>query len=227
MTETPLAYLSAAQLTALYRARKISPVEVVTDALARIEASGDSLNAVCFTYPEEALEEARASEKRYMSGAQKPGMIDGIPAALKDETMMAGKVTTYGSLLYADHVAAKSAPVVQRLVEAGAVIHARTTTPEFSCAPFCHSRQWGVTRNPWNLAFTPGGSSGGSGAALAAGLAPLATGSDIGGSIRIPASASGVVGFKPPYGRVPSTPPFNLDPYNHPGPMRARSRIAC
>ncbi len=226
MLEPPLAYLSAAQLTALYRARKISPVEVVTDALARIEASGDSLNAVCFTYPEEALEEARASEKRYMSGAQKPGMIDGIPAALKDETMMAGKVTTYGSLLYADHVAAKSAPVVQRLVEAGAVIHARTTTPEFSCAPFCHSRQWGVTRNPWNLAFTPGGSSGGSGAALAAGLAPLATGSDIGGSIRIPASASGVVGFKPPYGRVPSTPPFNLDPYNHPGPM-ARTVEDC
>ena len=113
---------------------------------------------------------------------------------------MAGKVTTYGSLLYADHVAGKSAPVVQRLIDAGALIHARTTTPEFSCAPFCHSKQWGVTRNPWNADYTPGGSSGGAGAALAAGLTPLATGSDIGGSIRIPASACRVVGFKPPYG---------------------------
>ncbi|MCL4068899.1 amidase family protein [Pseudomonas sp. GX19020] len=226
MSDTPLSYLSASELAALYRARKISPVEVVTDALSRIGDSAESLNAVCFTYPDEAIGAAKKSEARYMSGAQNAGILDGIPTALKDENMMAGKVTTYGSLLYAGHVATRSAPVVQRLMDAGAVIHARTTTPEFSCAPFCHSRQWGVTRNPWNQDYTPGGSSGGAGAALAAGLTQLATGSDIGGSIRIPASASGVVGFKPPYGRVPSTPPFNLDHYNHPGPM-ARSVEDC
>ncbi len=226
MSDTPLSWLSATDLLRLYRDRKISPVEVVSDLLARIPDSADSLNAICFTYGDEALDEARKSEARYMSSAQNTGILDGIPTVLKDENMMAGKVTTYGSLLYADHVAGKSAPVVQRLIDAGALIHARTTTPEFSCAPFCHSKQWGVTRNPWNADYTPGGSSGGAGAALAAGLTPLATGSDIGGSIRIPASACRVVGFKPPYGRVPSTPPFNLDHYNHPGPM-ARTVEDC
>lgn len=226
MSDTPLSWLSATDLLRLYRDRKISPVEVVSDLLARIPDSAASLNAICFTYGDEALDEARKSEARYMSSAQNTGILDGIPTVLKDENMMAGKVTTYGSLLYADHVAGKSAPVVQRLIDAGALIHARTTTPEFSCAPFCHSKQWGVTRNPWNADYTPGGSSGGAGAALAAGLTPLATGSDIGGSIRIPASACGVVGFKPPYGRVPSTPPFNLDHYNHPGPM-ARTVEDC
>ncbi|MFC3288842.1 amidase [Paracoccus aerius] len=226
MSDTCLCYLSAAELVRLYRSRKISPVEVVTDCLSRISAGANSLNAVCFTYADEALEASRASEARYMSPAQNLGILDGVPTALKDENMMMGKVTTYGSLLYANHVASKNAPVVQRLMDSGAIIHAKTTTPEFSCAPFCHSRQWGVTRNPWNRDYTPGGSSGGAGAALAAGLAHLATGSDIGGSIRIPASASGVVGFKPPYGRVPSTPPFNLDHYNHPGPM-ARTVEDC
>lgn len=219
MTETDLAYIGAAEALRLFRAKKLSPVELLEAHLARIPASADSLNAVCFTYADEAMEQARRAEARYAANAKDLGAIEGIPTALKDENMMAGKVTTYGSLLYADHVATKNAPVVQRLLDAGAVVHARTTTPEFSCTPYCHSRQWGVTRNPWNTDFTPGGSSGGAGAALAAGLTTFATGSDIGGSIRIPASASGVVGFKPPYGRVPSTPPFNLDHYNHPGPM--------
>lgn len=226
MTETSLCYLSASELLRMYRARKISPVEVVDAHLSQISKSADTVNAVCFTYAEEARQKAQESEARYMCDARNTGMLDGIPTALKDENMMAGKITTYGSLLYADHVADSSAPVVTRLLDAGAIVHARTTTPEFSCAPFCHSRQWGVTRNPWNPEFTPGGSSGGSGAALAAGLTTLATGSDIGGSIRIPASASGVVGFKPPYGRVPATPPFNLDHYNHPGPM-ARTVEDC
>jgi Asp-tRNA(Asn)/Glu-tRNA(Gln) amidotransferase A subunit family amidase len=105
-------------------------------------------------------------------------------------------------------------------------VHARTTTPEFCCAPVTWTKLWGVTRNPWNLAYSPGGSSGGSAAALAAGTATLATGSDIGGSIRIPSSFCGVTGFKPPYGRVPEVPPFNLDHYCHEGPM-ARSVADC
>jgi Asp-tRNA(Asn)/Glu-tRNA(Gln) amidotransferase A subunit family amidase len=115
---------------------------------------------------------------------------------------------------------------VQRIIDAGGIIHARTTTPEFSCAPVTWTKLWGVTRNPWNTAASPGGSSGGSGASLAAGTTTLATGSDIGGSIRIPASFCGVVGFKPPYGRVPEVEVFNLDHYCHEGPM-ARTVSDC
>lgn len=226
MSQTSLAFVDASQALRLFRTKRLSPVELLEAQLSRIAESADSLNAVCFTYADEAMSQAKRAEARYAAGAGDLGALEGIPTSLKDENMMAGKITTFGSLLYSDHVATYSAPLVQRLLDAGAIVHARTTTPEFSCAPFCHSRQWGITRNPWNEAFTPGGSSGGSGAALAAGLTTLATGSDIGGSIRIPASACGVVGFKPPYGRVPSTPPFNLDHYNHPGPM-ARTVEDC
>ena len=105
-------------------------------------------------------------------------------------------------------------------------MHARTTTPEFSCAGFTHSRLWGVTRNPWNPECAVGGSSGGSAAALACGTTTLASGSDIGGSIRMPASFNGVVGFKPPFGRVPKDPPYNLDQYCHEGPL-ARTVADC
>ena len=122
----------------------------------------------------------------------------------------------------ADH----SSSFARRHFEAGAIVHARTTAPEFSCAGFTQSRLWGVTRNPWNPRYGVGGSSGGSGAALAAGTTTLASGSDIGGSIRIPASFNGVVGFKPPYGRVPQELPFNLDTYCHCGPL-ARTVADC
>ncbi len=110
-------------------------------------------------------------------------------------------------------------PTVERLLRAGAIVHARTTTPEFVCAWVCQSRLFGVTRSPWNPAMTCGGSSGGSAASLAAGTTTLATGSDLGGSIRIPAAACGGVGYKPPYGRNPDRPPFNLDSYSHIGPL--------
>ena len=124
--------------------------------------------------------------------------------------------------MVADHTAV----FARRIIEAGGIVHARTTTPEFSCAPVTWTRLWGVTRNPWNTAYSPGGSSGGSAASLAAGTTTLATGSDIGGSIRIPASFCGVVGFKPPYGRVPEVEVFNLDHYCHEGPM-ARTVADC
>ena len=146
--------------------------------------------------------------------------------AVKDEIEVAGQPATEGSLLFKDVVAGHTAASVQRIIDAGGIIHARSATPEFCCAAITDSRLWGVTRNPWNLEYSPGGSSGGSGAALAAGMASLATGSDIGGSIRIPASFCGVVGFKPPYGRVPQDPPFNLDHYCHDGPM-ARTVEDC
>jgi Asp-tRNA(Asn)/Glu-tRNA(Gln) amidotransferase A subunit family amidase len=109
--------------------------------------------------------------------------------------------------------------IIQRLLDAGAIPHAKTTTPEFCLLSSCHSRLWGITHNSWNLDITPGGSSGGSGAALAAGTTIIATGTDIGGSIRIPAALCGIVGYKAPYGRNPEIPVFNLDFYSHSGPM--------
>ncbi len=146
--------------------------------------------------------------------------------AVKEEARIAGQRNTLGSLPLRDEVAEKTAAFVQRIIDAGGIVHARTTTPEFSCAPVTWTKLWGVTRNPWNTQYSPGGSSGGSAAALAAGTTTLATGSDIGGSIRIPASFCGVVGFKPPYGRVPEVATFNLDHYCHEGPL-ARTVADC
>jgi amidase len=152
--------------------------------------------------------------------------LEGIPLAVKDEAEIKGERTTFGSLIHKDNVDTATSYTIERLLRAGAIVHARSTAPEFSCAAVTHSRLWGVTRNPWNLEYTPGGSSGGSAASLAAGSTTLATGSDIGGSIRIPASCCGVVGFKPPYGRVPQESPHNLDFYCHEGPL-ARTVSDC
>jgi Asp-tRNA(Asn)/Glu-tRNA(Gln) amidotransferase A subunit family amidase len=155
-----------------------------------------------------------------------PRPLTGLPVGIKDEMPVAGQPCSGGSLLYKDQIADESTVVAERILEAGGIVHARTTTPEFSCAGFTHSRIWGITRNPWNPEYAVGGSSGGSGAALASGTAALASGSDIGGSIRLPASFNGVVGFKPPFGRVPETSPYNLDQYCHEGPL-ARTVADC
>src|SRR4029077_14898556 len=175
---------------------------------------------------EEALEQARAAEARYAVGGQPPRDLEGLPVAVKEEAPIKGQKNTFGCLPLRDAVADHTAVFVQRILDSGGIVHARTTTPEFSCAPVTWSKLWGVTRNPWNTAFSPGGSSGGSGASRAAGSTTLATGSDIGGSIRIPASFCGVVGFKPPYGRVPEMEIFNLDHYCHEGPL-ARNVADC
>jgi amidase len=226
MTDSDLCYLSATEALRRFRARSLSPVELMQAQFDRIDAVNGQVNALAFTYGDEAMAAARAAEAAYMGDPDKLRPLEGIPLGAKDENTIEGKVTTYGSLVYRDAVATSTTPVLARLMAGGAIVHARTTTPEFSSEAFCHSRLWGVTRNPWNLDYTPGGSSGGSGAALAGGMATLATGSDIGGSIRIPASASGVVGYKPPYGRNPATPPFSMDFYNHAGPM-ARTVEDC
>src|SRR6185437_10572325 len=146
--------------------------------------------------------------------------------AVKEEAPITGQKYTLGSLALKDDIADHTAVFVQRILDAGGIVHARTTTPEFSCAPVTWTKLWGVTRNPWHLDFAPGGSSGGAGASLAAGSTTLANGSDIGGSIRIPSSMCGVAGFKPPYGRNPDSSPFNLDHYNHAEPM-ARTIADC
>lgn len=218
--------LSATEALARFRARELSPVELTEAVIARADEVDGTVNALCCRFDDEALAQARAAERRYAPGGEPPRPLEGIPLAVKDEEPIAGQPWSQGSLLYRDLVADHSSPVGQRILDAGAIVHARTTTPEFCCAGFTQSRLWGVTRNPWNPDYAVGGSSGGAGAALAAGTATLASGSDIGGSIRIPASVNGVVGFKPPWGRVPGEPPFNLDPYCHTGPL-ARTVADC
>jgi Asp-tRNA(Asn)/Glu-tRNA(Gln) amidotransferase A subunit family amidase len=222
-----LHFLPATEALAAFRARELSPVELLEAVIARAEAVEPTVNALCHLRFDEAREEARRAEAAYAGrGPAAPRPLEGLPLAIKEEEAVAGQPWTQGSLLFRDLVADRTSTFAQRLLDAGAVVHARSTAPEFSCAGFTHSPIHGVTRNPWNQEWGVGGSSGGSAAALAAGTATLATGSDIGGSIRIPASFCGVVGFKPPYGRVPVDPPFNLDTYCHCGPL-ARTVADC
>jgi aspartyl-tRNA(Asn)/glutamyl-tRNA(Gln) amidotransferase subunit A len=221
-----LHYLSATDALAKFRSKELSPVELVTAVIDRAEAVEATINAFAQTWFEDALAAAKDAESRYAGNGEAARPLDGLPVAVKEEAPIAGHLNTLGSLTMRDVLAEETAPFVQRIIDAGGIVHARTTTPEFSCAPVTWTKLWGVTRNPWNPRYSPGGSSGGSGAALAAGSTTLATGSDIGGSIRIPSSFCGVVGFKPPYGRVPEVPPFNLDHYCHEGPM-ARTVADC
>jgi amidase len=216
---TDLHYLSATEALSAFRARELSPVELMQAVIDRAEAVEPTVNALCHTFYERALDEARVAEGRYMGKGDAPRPLEGIPMGVKEEEAIEGEPWTQGSLAYRDTVAPHTSPFAERMLASGAIVHARTTAPEFSCAGFTHSRLWGVTRNPWNQGYAVGGSSGGSGAALAAGTATLASGSDIGGSIRIPASCNGVVGYKPPHGRVPQDSPFNLDTFCHVGPM--------
>ena len=223
---TDLAYLPAADALRMFRSGELSPVELMTAVIERAEEVDGDVNALCHRFFDQAMDQAREAEQRYAGKGEAPRPLEGIPTAVKEEEAVAGQPWTQGSLIYKDEVAAESSPFAERILESGAIVHARATAPEFSCAGFTHSRLWGVTRNPWNLEYGVGGSSGGSGAALTSGTTTLASGSDIGGSIRIPASFNGVVGFKPPYGRVPQEAPFNLDTYCHCGPM-ARTVTDC
>jgi Asp-tRNA(Asn)/Glu-tRNA(Gln) amidotransferase A subunit family amidase len=209
--------LTAVDALAKMRARELSPVELLASVRARAGVVEPMVNAFTERFDDAADTAAAVSAERYASGEDiRP--LEGLPVALKEEMPVAGWRMRYGSLAE-DEIAEFTAPVPERIFAAGAVVHARTTTPEFSCAGYTHSKLWGVTRNPWNLEVAVGGSSGGSGASLASGTSTLASGSDIGGSIRIPASINGVVGFKAPHGRVPTYPPFNLDRYCHDGAM--------
>ncbi len=221
-----LHYATAHEVLEMFRNRELSPMEYLECLIERTESHDPEINAVVDRRYDEARAEARASEQRYLGKGDAPRPLEGLGVAAKEEHPMAGRSWRQGSLAFADEVAKYDHPIIERIQAAGGIIHIRTATPEFSCAGFTHSKLWGVTRNPWNTEFTPGGSSGGSAAALAAGFAPLATGSDIGGSIRIPASFCGVTGFKPPFGRVPGLAPYHLDQYCHDGPL-ARTVADC
>ena len=208
-----ICYLSASEALEKFKNKSLSPVELLTETIKRTEEVNPKINAFNFFRFDEALEEAKKSELKYVKGdTWLP--LEGIPLAIKDEVNIKGQPNKNGSLIFKDTIAESTDIDVESLVNSGAIIHARATNPEFSLTSFCHSRVNGVTRNPWNVGMTPGGSSGGSAAALAAGCTTLATGSDIGGSIRIPAGACGVVGYKPPYGRNPMGYPYTVS-YTH------------
>jgi Asp-tRNA(Asn)/Glu-tRNA(Gln) amidotransferase A subunit family amidase len=204
MDATELCFTPAGTLARAIRAGEISPVEVVDAVLARIEAVNPRINAYCTVAAEPARDAARAAEERMARGGPL-GPLHGIPVSFKDLTPTAGIRTTMGSKIFAHSIPAEDALIVQRVKAAGAVVVGKTNTPEFGCKGVTDNRVFGATRNPWNPAIIAGGSSGGAGAALAAGLAPLAEGSDLAGSIRIPAAACGVVGLKPGW-RAPARP---------------------
>lgn len=219
MSDEDLCYMSAEEALVRFRAREISPVEVMQAQIARAEATKDTVNAFSYTFFEEAMDRARAAEAVYMSRSRDPRPLEGLSVAIKDENELEGKPMSMGSRILEGTIGQTNVPINQRLLDAGAIAHARSTTSEFACAAVGWTDLWGVTRNPWNLEFTTAGSSTGSAASLAAGTTTLATGSDIGGSIRIPASTCGLAGFKPSYGRNPVEGPGNLVFAIHVGPL--------
>jgi aspartyl-tRNA(Asn)/glutamyl-tRNA(Gln) amidotransferase subunit A len=221
-----LATMSAVELAAGYRARRFSPVEVVDAVLARIDQVNPSLNAFCVVTGDAARGEAKAAEAALLRGAPL-GRLHGVPLSVKDMVITRGIRTTFGSAIYADHVPTEDAPMVEALRAAGAIITGKTTTPEFGYKGATHSPLLGVSRNPWRLDRTPGGSSGGAAAAAAAGCGPLHTGGDGGGSIRIPGSFCGVYGLKPSYGLVPAYPASAVGSLAHLGPITWTVRDAA
>jgi aspartyl-tRNA(Asn)/glutamyl-tRNA(Gln) amidotransferase subunit A len=200
-----LADLTLLELLDALRTRQASPVELMHAVLAADDATQASLNAlVARRERDDLLAEARAAEKRIADGSARA--LEGIPFGVKDLEDAVGLPTTQGSLLFRDHVAKQDSTQVARLKADGAIVVGKTTTPEFGHTAITKNLVHGVTRSPWSEGRTPGGSSGGSAALLAAGVLPLATGSDGGGSIRIPASFCGLVGLKPSFGRIPKGP---------------------
>jgi aspartyl-tRNA(Asn)/glutamyl-tRNA(Gln) amidotransferase subunit A len=202
-----------------YRRGTISPVEATQLALKRIAAANKELNALCLVDEEGALAAARESEARWTKGAAK-GQLDGVPVTIKDLMLTKGWPTLRGSKnISREQNWEEDAPAVARLREDNAVILGKTTSPEFGWKALGDSPLTGITRNPWKTDRTPGGSSAGAAAAAAAGMGALHTGTDAGGSIRIPASFCGIVGHKPTYGRVPQYPPSPFAIVAHAGPM--------
>ncbi len=214
-----IAFLPAIRLLELYRSRQLSPVAVMQETLARLERYEGALNAFVLYDPDSAMQAARESEARWHRGEPR-GLLDGIPVALKDTLLTTGWPRLVGSrTIDPNQEWREDSPAVARLRGAGALFFGKTTTPEFGWKAMTDSPLSGVTRNPWNLERTPGGSSGGNAAAVLGGICPLAVGSDAGGSIRIPAAWCGIFGLKPTFGRVATYPPSAFGDVAHVGPM--------
>ena len=221
-----LCYLSALDLRKLYQRREVSPVEVTRAVLSHIDQIDSTINAFVTVTPEMALEQARAAELAY-GNSETPPPLAGIPVSLKDLTPTKGIRTTRGSLLSKDWVPEFDAPIVERLYAAGVVLLGKTNTPERGWKGDSGNRVVGPAQNPWKHGRTAGGSSGGAAAAVAAGMGPLAQGTDGAGSVRIPSAFCGVFGMKPSWGLVPQFPPSLVELFSHVGPIARTVRDAA
>jgi aspartyl-tRNA(Asn)/glutamyl-tRNA(Gln) amidotransferase subunit A len=216
---------TAADLGRLYRRGKASPVETMKAVLARADKINPRINALCRIDAEASLAAARASEKRWKKG--KPlSALDGVPVSIKELVRVKGWPHTMGSKLTDKAPQADDAPAVARLREAGAIVFAQSASSEYGHKGVTDTPLNGITRNPWNMARTPGGSSGGAGAAVAGGLGPIAIGTDGGGSVRIPSSFCGLVGIKATFGRVAAWPPSMTGDLSNTGPM-CKTALDC
>lgn len=202
-----LRWTGATEIAAKVRAGELAPRDVVAAALARIDAAQPVLNAFTYRFPEQALADADDVARRVAAGEYLP--LAGVPVVIKDDAHYAGHVVTHGSLAYTSP-STETAEIIQRVVAAGAVVVGSTRTPEFCAVPFTESVLGGITRNPWDPSRTPGGSSGGSAAAVAAGLVPIGLGGDGGGSLRGPGAWCGLVGLFPTPGSVSTKPDENV-----------------
>ena len=215
-------YWNSSQLIQAYNKKELSPVEVIKSSINRARKIQPTCNAITEYFEEKAINMAKEAELSYLGKTDKPRLLEGIPLAVKEEFALEGSYRTSASFIYKNRIDNFTDVYIKRLLNGGCIPVFKTATPEFCLLGTTWSDLHGVTTNPWNNKYTPGGSSGGSGVALATGSCTIASGSDIGGSIRIPAAACGVFGYKPPYGRNPEVPYGNLDYYSHSGPM-ARS----
>ena len=214
-----MTYLSVAEMARGFREGRLSPVEIADDVLARIERADPAVNAYILVDAEQARASARESERRWRAGEPR-GPFDGVPVSVKDVLLMRGHPALRGSTTTDPQGPwEEDAPSVARLREQGAVLIGKTTTPELGWKGVTDSPLTGITRNPWDLSRTPGGSSGGASASVALGMPPLALGTDGGGSVRIPGSFTGVFAHKPTYGRVPHYPASPFGTLAHVGPI--------
>ncbi|HLW61702.1 MAG TPA: amidase [bacterium] len=227
MDTTGLCYTPATELAGAIKNKKLSPVEVVDAVLARIDRLNPALNAFCTVTADAARTAAKDAEAAVMRG-DRLGILHGVPVSIKDLIMTKGVRTTWGSKMFEHYVPEEDAPVVERLRQAGAIGLGKTNTPEFGFKGVTDNPVFGPSRNPWSLGHTPGGSSGGGAAAVAAGLGPLSVGTDGGGSIRIPCSCCGIFGLKPTLGLVAAAPTYGgLETLSHTGPMTRTVRDAA
>lgn len=215
---TEISWMSALELKRCIAAKEISPVDAVEASLQRLHAVEGELNAFVTLTEEVAREAARAAEDAIMNGGEL-GALHGLPVSVKDLIAMGGVRFTFGSRAMAEHVATADAPSVARLREAGACIVGKTTTSEFGCKAVGDSPLTGITCNPWNTHKTPGGSSAGAGASIAAGVTAFGLGTDGGGSVRIPGSLCGLFAIKPQFARIPAFPASATTTLAHIGPM--------
>jgi aspartyl-tRNA(Asn)/glutamyl-tRNA(Gln) amidotransferase subunit A len=221
-----LCFMPATTLAEAIRAKKVSPVEVINAVYARLHEINPKINAFCTITEEHARVAAKDAEAAVMRG-ERLGPLHGVPISIKDLFLTRGVRTMFGSRIRESYVPEEDAPAVAKLLAAGAISLGKTATPEFGFKGVTDSPVTGITRNPWDPSKTPGGSSGGAGAAVATGLGPLAVGSDGAGSIRIPSSFCGIFGLKPSFGRVAVYPPAPVPILVHAGPMTRTVRDAA